>query len=100
MRKVGFVAATAAGLMLLGGGVASADQANVEDLEADAAQDAVPTSELDGVQPDDGNITYEEAYRDFQEGGAAAGYGAASMVAAAYTGVSLTPAHMADSVSD
>lgn len=80
-KKAGFVAATAAGLMLLG----STAYAN--------------PAEADDVEVGDGSITYEEAYYDFQQGGAAAGYGAATMVAAAYTGVSLTPAHVAEEFS-
>ncbi|MDV6011527.1 hypothetical protein [Haloechinothrix sp. LS1_15] len=83
IKKAGFVAATAAGLMMLGGTAA-----------------AVPADAVDEPHVGDGNITYEQAFHQFNEGGGAAGYGAASLVSSAYTGVALTPALVADSLSN
>lgn len=83
LKKAGFVAATAAGLTMLGGTAFAADGGSA---------DTAPS--------DDGKVTYSQAYHDFQAGGAAAGYGAASMVAGAYTGVALTPANVMDNVHD
>ncbi|WP_245992840.1 hypothetical protein [Prauserella muralis] len=42
--------------------------------------------------PDTEGITFSDAYYQFIDGGAAAGYGAASLVAGAYTGIARTPA--------
>ncbi|RZQ63555.1 hypothetical protein [Amycolatopsis suaedae] len=72
LKKAGFVAATAVGLMMVGGTAFAAP--------------ASPAG--DG----DGGVTFEEAYYTFIEGGGALGYGAASLVAGAYTGIATTPA--------
>lgn len=71
LKKAGFVAATAAGLMMLGG-------------TAFAATGSEPTGAPDP--------TFGDAYATFIEGGGALGYGAASLVAGAYTGIATTPA--------
>ncbi|WP_219632389.1 hypothetical protein [Haloechinothrix aidingensis] len=84
MKKAGFVAATAAGFMMLGGTAA----ASPADVDADA-----PVA-------GDGDITYEEAFHQFNNGGGATGYGAASLLSSAYTGVALTPALVAGSFGD
>ncbi|SNR32250.1 hypothetical protein SAMN06265360_10290 [Haloechinothrix alba] len=84
MKKAGFVAATAAGFMMLGG-TAAASPADVN---------------ADGPAVGDGDITYEDAFHQFNNGGGAAGYGAASLVSSAYTGIALTPALAADSFSE
>lgn len=70
LKKAGFVAATAAGLMMVGSTAFA------------ATQDA-------GGTPDP---TFGDAYATFIEGGGALGYGAASLVAGAYTGIATTPA--------
>ncbi|MEV6911329.1 hypothetical protein [Amycolatopsis sp. NPDC051071] len=67
LKKAGFVSAVAAGLMMVGG-------------TAFAATDGTP------------DPTFGDAYATFIEGGGALGYGAASLVAGAYTGVATTPA--------
>ena len=70
LKKAGFVAATAAGLMMIGSTAFA------------ATQDSSGT-------PDP---TFGDAYATFIEGGGALGYGAASLVAGAYTGIATTPA--------
>ncbi|UGU16562.1 hypothetical protein LS482_01530 [Sinomicrobium kalidii] len=39
-----------------------------------------------------GGISFDQAYNDFQQGGAHLGLGAAMLVSAAWTGIALTPA--------
>jgi hypothetical protein len=75
MKKAGIVAAITAGLMMAGG-------------------TAFASPDEPGVQPGDGNITYEESFYTFNQGGAMVGQGAAMMVSGAYTGITLTPAHV------
>ena len=70
LKKAGFVAATAAGLMMLGGTA----------FAATASHEGAP------------DPTFGDAYATFIEGGGALGYGAASLVAGAYTGIATTPA--------
>lgn len=86
LKKAGFVAATAAGLMMVGGTAFSATAD-----EAPAAPAPAPSHSDDP--------TFGDAYQDFKLGGAAAGYGASSLVGSAYTGIALTPSLVADSVS-
>ncbi|MGH3449827.1 MAG: hypothetical protein ACRDQW_03690 [Haloechinothrix sp.] len=81
MKKAGFVASTAVGLMLVGG-----------------TAFAAPADSVAVV--DDDSVTYADAARWFMDGGGAAGYGAAALVAGAYTGIALTPALVAGSFSD
>ncbi|HKN56655.1 MAG TPA: hypothetical protein VJX66_29475 [Amycolatopsis sp.] len=71
VKKAGFVAATVAGLMMVGS-------------TAFAAQGGAPTGAEDP--------TFGDAYATFIEGGGALGYGAASLIAGAYTGIATTPA--------
>ncbi|MEU6645790.1 hypothetical protein ABZ863_25010 [Saccharomonospora sp. NPDC046836] len=66
--------ATTAALLMVGGTA----------FAAPAASEA-PVSAVDG-------ITFSDAYYTFIEGGAALGYGAASLVAGAYAGIARTPA--------
>jgi hypothetical protein len=70
LKKAGFVAATAAGLMMIG-----------------STAFASPSDHGDCPDP-----TFGDAYVTFIGGGGALGYGAASLVAGAYTGIALTPA--------
>ena len=69
LKKAGFVAATAAGLMMVGSTAFAA------------------TGGPEGA-PDP---TFGDAYATFIEGGGALGYGAASLVAGAYAGIATTP---------
>lgn len=73
LKKAGFVAATAAGLTMLGGTAFAAEQ------------------EAPAPAPYGDQITFADAYHTFIAGGGALGYGAASLVAGAYTGIALTP---------
>jgi hypothetical protein len=70
LKKAGIVAGAAAGLMMIGG-TAFASPAD------------------HGYTPDP---TFGDAYATFIEGGGALGFGAASLVAGAYTGIATTPA--------
>lgn len=81
LKKAGFVAATAAGLTMLGG----------------TAFAATPADEASAPAPYGSEITFSDAYHTFIAGGGALGYGAASLVAGAYTGIALTPELVADS---
>lgn len=81
MKKAGFVAATAVGLMMVGGTAYAAP------AESDA-------------RIGDDSITYAEAVQIFNDGGGALGYGAAALVSGAWTGVWLTPAMVAGSFSE
>ncbi|WP_307849581.1 hypothetical protein [Qaidamihabitans albus] len=51
---------------------------------------ATPAESPVPVPVDDG-ITFSDAFYQFTEGGGALGYGAASLVAGAYTGIARTP---------
>ncbi|MBB4688474.1 hypothetical protein [Amycolatopsis jiangsuensis] len=77
LKKAGIVAGAAAGLMMIGG-----------------TAFASPADDTTGT-PDP---TFGDAYATFIEGGGALGYGAASLVAGAYTGVATTPALVAHSL--
>ena len=74
LKKAGIVAGAAAGLMMLGGTAFAAPAAHTPDP------------------------TFGDAYATFIEGGGALGYGAASLVAGAYTGIATTPALIAHSL--
>jgi hypothetical protein len=80
LKKAGFVAATAVGLCLIGG----------------TAANASTTQGADSPGSDKTYVTFADAYHQFIEGGGAAGYGAASLVAGAYTGIMETPQNIAD----
>ncbi|TCP56299.1 hypothetical protein EV191_101240 [Tamaricihabitans halophyticus] len=82
LKKAGFVVATAAASLLIVGGTASA---------ASAEEPATPRA--------DNEITFADAYYGFMESGGALGYGAAGLVANAYTGIALTPSLVAGSLS-
>ena len=45
-----------------------------------------------------GEVTYDDAYLNFMEGGGHLGMGAAMLVGSAWTGVALTPALILDSL--
>lgn len=46
----------------------------------------------------DGGITFDQAYHDFQQGGAHLGLGAAMLVSGAWAGIALTPALILNSL--
>lgn len=77
LKKAGFVASAAIGMSLLAAPFASADTADFPD------------------QPEFG-----DAVELFTDGGGALGYGAAALVAGAYTGIGLTPDLVLESLSD
>ena len=78
LKKAGFIASAAIGLSLIAAPFASAD-----------TQGDFP------AEP-----TFGDAVNLFTDGGGALGYGAAALVAGAYTGVVLTPELAVDSVTD
>lgn len=84
LKKAGFVAATAAGLTMLGGTAFAAEQ------EAPATAPA----------PYGDQISFADAYHTFISGGGALGYGAASLVAGAYTGIANTPDMILENLDD
>lgn len=87
LKKAGVVVAAAVGLsMLAGPAIASASPADDVDL---------PGTVEPGTYP-----TFGDAYNTFIIGGGALGYGAASLVAGAYTGIATTPALIAHSFAD
>lgn len=77
MKKVGFIASAAIGLSLLATPFASAD---TSDFPAEPS--------------------FGDAVDLFVDGGGALGYGAAALVAGAYTGIALTPELVVDSTAD
>ncbi len=88
LKKVGMVAAAAVGLsMIAAPAIASADP--VDDI------DVPGMLVMDGTDP-----TFGDAYNTFILGGGALGYGAAALVAGAYTGIATTPALIAESFAD
>lgn len=81
LKKVGVVAAAAIGLsMIAAPAIATADPMDL------------PGMVEPGTYP-----TFGDAYNTFILGGGALGYGAASLVAGAYTGIATTPALIAHS---
>lgn len=82
LKKAGIIAATAAGLTMIGG-------------TAFAAPASGPMPEPNGEY-----VSFSDAYHTFITGGGALGYGAASLVAGAYTGIADTPAQVAHSLAD
>ncbi|HWM00920.1 MAG TPA: hypothetical protein VNP92_01140 [Actinophytocola sp.] len=84
LKKVGIVAAAAIGLsMIATPAIASASPHGDMDLPGMVEQGSYPT--------------FGDAYNTFIVGGGALGYGAASLVAGAYTGIATTPALIAHS---
>lgn len=87
LKKAGVVVAAAVGLsMLAGPAIASASPAEPRDLPGMVEPGSWPT--------------FGDAYNTFIVGGGALGYGAASLVAGAYTGIATTPALIAHSFTD
>lgn len=82
LKKVGLVAATTIGLSLI-------------------ATPAFATPSTDAGVPGPSNVqswpTFGDAYNTFVNSGGALGYGAAGLVAGAYTGIATTPALIAHS---
>ncbi|WP_020664916.1 hypothetical protein [Amycolatopsis benzoatilytica] len=76
LKKAGIIAGAAAGLMMIGGTA----------FASPAVSQGAP------------DPTFGDAYATFIEGGGALGYGAASLVAGAYTGIATTPALIAHSM--
>jgi hypothetical protein len=84
LKKVGVVAVAAIGLSLIATpAIASADPMGDADIPGLVEQGTLPT--------------FGDAYNTFILGGGALGYGAASLVAGAYTGIATTPALIAHS---
>lgn len=71
LKKAGVVTAAIAGLTMLGTPAFAATQ----------------DSGLQAPTMPDNEISFDDAYHTFVNGGGAAGYGAASLVAGAYTGI-------------
>ncbi|MPZ79522.1 MAG: hypothetical protein GEV28_03615 [Actinophytocola sp.] len=84
LKKVGVVAAAAIGLSM---------------IAAPAMATADPM-DLPGMVEPGSYPTFGDAYNTFILGGGALGYGAASLVAGAYTGIATTPALIAHSFAD
>lgn len=84
IKKVGVVAAAAIGMSL----IAAPAMASASPVEGSD----VPGVLSEGVEP-----TFGDAYNTFIAGGGALGFGAASLVAGAYTGIATTPALIAHS---
>lgn len=87
LKKAGIVAAAAVGLTMI------ATPAFANAAPADVPPD-VPGLVAPGSYP-----TFGDAYNTFILGGGALGYGAASLVAGAYTGIATTPALIAHSLA-
>jgi hypothetical protein len=84
LKKAGVVVAAAVGLsMLAAPAMASASPADERDLP--------------GMVEPGGYPSFGDAMNAFMVGGGALGYGAASLVAGAYTGIATTPALIAHS---
>jgi hypothetical protein len=84
LKKAGVVVAAVVGLTMLAGPViASASPADERDLP--------------GLVEPGTNPVFGDAYNTFIIGGGALGYGAAALVAGAYTGIATTPALIAGS---
>jgi hypothetical protein len=87
LKKVGVVAAAAVGFSM---------------IAAPAFASASPAGdpELPGLVEEGSYPTFGDAYNTFILGGGAVGYGAASLVAGAYTGIATTPALITHSFTD
>jgi hypothetical protein len=84
LKKIGVAAVAAVGLsMIAAPAMASADPVD-----------------LPGLVEEGSYPTFGDAYNTFILGGGALGYGAASLVAGAYTGIATTPALIAHSFAD
>ncbi|MCU1687027.1 MAG: hypothetical protein JWQ81_7766 [Amycolatopsis sp.] len=91
LKKAGFVAATAAGLMLVGGTAFAATAAPAQ-APAIAAASHMQAGEHHGP------FTFWDAFEHFNAGGGALGYGAASLISSAYAGIATTPQLILDSL--
>lgn len=84
LKKIGVAAVAAIGLSLIATpAIASADPVEDVDIPGLVEEGAIPT--------------FGDAYNTFILGGGALGYGAASLVAGAYTGIATTPSLIAHS---
>jgi hypothetical protein len=86
LKKVGVVAVAAIGLSLAAAPAIASAQTDELDVPVATASDDSPS--------------FGDAYNTFILGGGALGYGAASLVAGAYTGIATTPALIAGSFDD
>ena len=86
LKKVGVVAVAAIGLSLAAAPAIASAQADVVDVPIAIASDDSPS--------------FGDAYNTFILGGGALGYGAAALVAGAYTGIATTPALIASSFDE
>jgi len=86
LKKAGFVASTAVGLMLVGGTAFASPAATSAPVRQDTDHSAHHT------------FTFWDAFNQFNEGGGALGYGAASLVSGAYAGIATTPQLILDSL--
>lgn len=89
LKKAGFVAATAAGLMLVGGTAFAATAAPAQAPEAPA---------ISMAHGHHGDFTFWDAFDHFNAGGGALGYGAASLVSGAFAGILTSPQLVLDSL--
>jgi len=90
LKRAAVVTAAAAGLVLAGSPAIAAPSAD----DAQASTIAVTQMDRDTDDP-----TFGDAVLLFIEGGGALGYGAAALIAGAYTGIVLTPALLVHSFS-
>jgi hypothetical protein len=82
LKKIGVAAVAAIGLSL---------------IATPAMASADPIDDIPGLVEEGTYPTFGDAYNTFITGGGALGYGAASLVAGAYTGIATTPALIAHS---
>lgn len=87
LKKVGVVAAAAVGFSMIA-------------TPAFASASPAGGPELPGLVEEGSYPTFGDAYNTFILGGGAVGYGAASLVAGAYTGIATTPALIVHSFTD
>ena len=89
LKKAGLVASTAVGLMLVGGTAFASPAATSAPVRQDSDHSA---------HGDHHTFTFWDAFNQFNEGGGALGYGAASLVSGAYAGIATTPQLILDSL--
>jgi hypothetical protein len=90
LKKIGLVAVATIGLSLAATPAFAAP--SDEAPKPDTAREVIPYQA--------GNpVTFADAFNTFIDGGSALGYGAAAVVAGAYTGIATTPALIAHSFS-
>lgn len=83
LKRAGIVTAAAAALTMMG-----------------STAFATPMDDDSDLAPEhEGQITFNDAWNQFNAGGAAAGYGVSSLVSGAYAGIALTPSLVTQSVS-